>query len=80
MRQNPINARKGITTASMTNWAPIGSNGQNPINARKGITTIGVVGDEHVREWRQNPINARKGITTRRPYRAQRVGKQSESY
>ena len=39
-RQNPINARKGITTLTPT-WADTALLHvcQNPINARKGITT-----------------------------------------
>ncbi len=36
--QNPINARKGITTYTAYTYAAP-SVGQNPINARKGITT-----------------------------------------
>ena len=37
--QNPINARKGITTRRSRHRANTPSQGQNPINARKGITT-----------------------------------------
>ena len=64
--QNPINARKGITTDG-TNYCTFRLvPRQNPINARKGITTDGSsvgLGDISLR---QNPINARKGITTHR--------------
>jgi len=39
--QNPINARKGITTETSLNRTRCCFGiGQNPINARKGITTI----------------------------------------
>ncbi len=38
-RQNPINARKGITTRYLDLAWKEGIAGQNPINARKGITT-----------------------------------------
>ena len=37
--QNPINARKGITTLPLRGAGAPQSPGQNPINARKGITT-----------------------------------------
>jgi len=38
-RQNPINARKGITTSIIRFDEAAGDLSQNPINARKGITT-----------------------------------------
>jgi len=37
--QNPINARKGITTHVIVGSCEATVSGQNPINARKGITT-----------------------------------------
>jgi len=38
--QNPINARKGITTFDGFSLLQPYEPGQNPINARKGITTL----------------------------------------
>jgi len=40
-RQNPINARKGITTQEFMVKTRVLRYRQNPINARKGITTTG---------------------------------------
>jgi len=40
VRQNPINARKGITTLCGSARLRFPRYGQNPINARKGITTL----------------------------------------
>jgi len=64
-RQNPINARKGITTLRLVPRSHGRPLCQNPINARKGITTLlSSRAALLVVAVRQNPINARKGITT----------------
>ena len=43
VRQNPINARKGIETDDLHHFAQAEPGGQNPINARKGIETVSLV-------------------------------------
>jgi len=63
--QNPINARKGITTlVRSAHTVPSPARSQNPINARKGITTLSQALSPGTCVISQNPINARKGITT----------------
>jgi len=63
LRQNPINARKGIKTLVVD--PPLYREvRQNPINARKGIKTRYSLRFPEGRLCGQNPINARKGIKT----------------
>jgi len=62
--QNPINARKGITTEGLILPYQLATLRQNPINARKGITTTRYGFRQDASGNGQNPINARKGITT----------------
>ncbi len=64
LRQNPINARKGITTECIRSVITVALDRQNPINARKGITTFVGQPCPTLDLIGQNPINARKGITT----------------
>jgi len=65
LRQNPINARKGITTLFKVTGV-VGEVGVRillmPVRALRLLVTA-IVAVSHC--FRQNPINARKGITTR---------------
>ncbi len=65
IRQNPINARKGITTQH-----PVFAHKLIVVNVRillmpvRALRRTGVIGVRFSGCFCQNPINARKGITT----------------